>query len=360
MKKYISLVVSLALFLPVMAGAAEFRQGNNVSFGETIKDNLYVTGGTSNLAGTVEGDLYAAGGTINIMGMVTGDVVVVGGTVIVTGKVGGDLRICGGNITIGGSVGGEMLVGGGSVSVLPGVMIGKGLFIGAGNVNMDGLVTGDLKIGSENIVLGPNAKVAGNFDYYSQKSATISKDAKISGAINFHEQIISKQKKENKLPFFAFITFWGILGLVASVFLSYLMFYLFGQESKEIIEKSFTSPGRELVRGFALFFLMPIAAIICFITLIGFSLGFLIMAMFGVLVILGAAATGLIWAAIIAKFIFKKKETEINWWLIILAVVALAIIKIIPFVGWIIGFIMFLIGFGALSNLIYKKLLPKK
>jgi len=95
------------------------------------------------------------------------------------------------------------------------------------------------------------------------------------------------------------------------------------------------------------------------ITVVGLPLGFLIGAGYGALLILGAAATGLLWAALIARYIFKRKETDINWWLIIIAVIVLALIKIIPFVGWLIGFLVFLVGLGVLSNMLYKKLAPK-
>ncbi|MEK7067899.1 MAG: hypothetical protein AAB956_02785 [Patescibacteria group bacterium] len=362
MKKYTVLFVGLALVLPAVAGAAEFRSGQTVSFNETMKDNVYVAGGTVNLVGTVDGDLYVAGGTVNLMGTVTKDVVVFGGTVIVTGKVGDDLRIGGGNVTVGGTIGGELAAGSGNINVLPGTLIAGGAYIGAGDVIMNGTVAKNLVIAGNEIALGAGLKVGGNFDYYSNKEAKIDASAKISGATNFHQQAIKGKPagKASAWAFFVFLTFWGLVCLAGAIILAWLLFYLWREDSKEMIEAAFASPGKELLRGFITFFILPIAAIICWITLIGLPLGFLIGFGFAVLTILAAAVSGLLAAALLAKVVFQRKETEINWWLIILGLVIMAIIKLIPFVGWLLAFLFYLVGFGVLSNMIYKKLAPNK
>lgn len=364
MKKYLGLLVGLALVLPLTAGAAEFRTGQMVNVGETVHDNVYAAGGTINIVGTIDGDLYVAGGTVNVMGTVTKDINVTGGTVIITGRIGDDLRLAGGNVTVGGSIGGELVGVGGNINVLSGATIAKGAYLGGGTVNMNGSVSGNLKIGSDNIVLGASAKVGGDFDYYSAKAAAANIDAgaKISGATNFHLQAVKNipGNKASRFPFFAFMTFWGLMGLAGAVVLACLLFYLWREDAKEMIETAFASPGKELLRGFVTLVVMPIAAIVCMITVVGLPLGFLTMAFYGVLIILGGAITGLLWAALLAKFVFKRKETDINWWLIILAVIVLAIIKIIPFIGWLIGFLVFLVGFGVLSNKVYSKLAPRK
>lgn len=351
------------MLLPMAAGAAQFSSGNTVAFNETVRENVYAVGGTMNIAGTVEGDLYVAGGTVTIMGTVTKDVVVVGGTLIITGKVGEDLRILGGNVTVGGTVGGELALAGGNINVMPGTMISGGAYVGAGTINMNGSVGKNLVIAGGEIALNSTLKVGGNFDYYSQKEAKIDAGAKISGITTFHQQEMKNKPAVGRNGFmgmFAFMTIWGLLGLAGAVILACLLFYLWKEESKEMIEAAFEKPGKSLLRGFIIFFILPIAAIVCLITVVGLPLGFLIGFSFAVLVILGAAATGLLWAALIAKFIFKRKASDINWWLIIIAVIVLALVKIIPFVGWLIGFLVFLAGFGVMSQMLHKKLMPRK
>lgn len=367
MKKYTVLVVGLALILPIAAGAAEFSKGDVVNLGvhpgEMVRENVYAAGGTVNVVGTVDGDLYVAGGTVNLMGTVTKDVTVVGGTLIVTGKIGDDLRVVGGNVTVGGSIGGELVAIGGNVNVLPSTTVGAEAYIVGGVINLSGSFPADLVMAGGQIYLAEGLMARNNFDYYSQKEAKISDGAIILGTTTFHQQAVKKNTQSSKSPFFglfAFMTIWVLLGLAGAIILACLLFYLWKQESKEMIEAAFASPGRELIRGFVVLIVLPIAAIICLITLVGLPLGFLAGVFYVALIILGAATTGLLWAGLLAKFVFKRKETDINWWLIILAALVLALVKLIPFVGWLIGFLVFLVGFGVLSNKIYSKLMPKK
>lgn len=360
MKKYLGLFMGLALMLPMAAGAAQFRQGDNVNFGETVRDNVYAAGGTVTIAGTIDGDLYVGGGTITIMGTVTKDVVVGGGTVIITGRVGDDLRVGGGNVTIGGSIGGELMAGGGSVSVLPGATIGRNAFIGGGNANMAGSIGGNLKIGSDSVILGPEARVAGNFDYYSSKAATIDQSAKISGATSFHQQAARNRVQVNKFPFFAFLTFWWLAGIAGMTIFACILFYIWRKDSENMISTAFAKPGRELLRGFILLFLTPIAAVIIMITVLGLPIGFMVMFSYAAFLMLSAVISGLLSAGLLAKFVFQRKETDLNWWLILLGVLVMSIIKLIPFVGWIISGLIYLVAIGVLGNKIYSKLEPER
>jgi len=360
MKKYLSLLVGLALMVPAAAGAAQFSSGEAVALGETVRENVYTVGGTVTITGTIEGDLYVGGGTVNLAGTVTKDVVVVGGTLIVSGKIGEDLRALGGNVTIGGSIGGELAAAGGNLTVLQDATVAGQVAVAGGNLNLAGTYGKGLIAAGDQIVLAEGLKVSGNFDYYAQKEAKIGQGAAISGVTTFHKQEIKTATKKSGIEFFSFITFWSLISLAAAIIISWLLFYLWPKDSREMIEKVFATPGKELVRGFVVLFILPIAAIVSMITVIGLPIGFFLIFAFLTLFVLGAAMTGLIWAGILARYFMKRKETEINWWLIALGAVTLGIIKLIPVVGWVVGFLVFLTGFGVMSHTLYLKLAPKK
>jgi len=371
MKKYLGLFVGLALLAPLAAGAAEFKTGNAVSLNETVRDNMYAVGGTVNIAGTVEGDLYVAGGTVNLMGTVTRDVVVFGGTIIITGKIGQDLRVVGGNATIGGPIGGELVAAGGNISVLPGTTIDGGAYVAGGNINFGGSVKGNLVIASDQIVLAEGLKVEGNFDYYSQKELVIKKMAtgekvssgttiSVNGTITFHQQATREQGRVNKFPLLAFLTFWWLMGIAGMTIFACILFYAWRKDSENMISTAMAKPGRELLRGFISFFIIPIAAVMIMITVLGLPIGFMVLLSYGVFLLLSTAVSGLLAASLMAKFLFNKKETDLNWWLILLGVLVLAIIKLIPWFGWIISFLIYLVAFGVLTNKIYAKFLPEK
>src|SRR3989442_8792010 len=60
------------LFLPWPAFAFVPRAGENVTFSQTIQDDLYIAGGTVTVTGTVDGDVTAAGGTVTALGRGSG------------------------------------------------------------------------------------------------------------------------------------------------------------------------------------------------------------------------------------------------------------------------------------------------
>jgi len=333
-----------------------------VSVGDVIKDNVYAAGGMVTISGTVDGDVYVGGGTVNITGTVTKDVVVGAGTVIITGKIGDDLRVSGGNITIGGSVGGELLAGGGNITILPGVTVGKSTYIGGGNVSLGGTFGGDAKVSGGALVFSPGTKVSGNLDYYTQKELDLS-NVKVGGEANFHEQkapVKNKQMYTNKFPWVAFITIWSLISLAAFLILVYLMFYLWRKDVNDMISKAFAKPGRELLRGFATMFLIPIAVIILFITIIGFPLGIFALLSYIALMMLSAAMAVILGAALLARFVFRRKETELNWWLILIAAVVIMLLKLVPFVGWIINFLIMLAALGVMGNKLWSKFAPER
>src|SRR3989442_16018405 len=84
------------LFLPWPAFAFVPRAGENVTFSQTIQDDLYIAGGTVTVTGTVDGGVTAAGGTLTGVSPVNGALVVAGGTVGNRGSVGRSIRAAGG------------------------------------------------------------------------------------------------------------------------------------------------------------------------------------------------------------------------------------------------------------------------
>src|SRR2546425_1080342 len=84
------------LFLPWPAFAFVPRAGENVTFSQTIQDDLYIAGGTVTVTGTVDGDVTAAGGTGTVISRVGGALLGAGGTGGNGGSVGRSLRAAGG------------------------------------------------------------------------------------------------------------------------------------------------------------------------------------------------------------------------------------------------------------------------
>lgn len=120
------------------------RTGDDVAIpaGETIAHDLYVITGNARVDGTVEGDLIVISGGVDIGGRVTGDVLVASGMVNVAGTVDGDLRVGSGQVRVSGAVGEDVLLLAGQATVSG--QVGEDLIFNAGQMTMDGAVAGSV------------------------------------------------------------------------------------------------------------------------------------------------------------------------------------------------------------------------
>jgi len=362
------------LVLPVLAHGAVFKTGDSyyLEAGSVIDDNLYTAGGSVNVAGTVNGDVLATGGNLFISGPISGDIEAAGGSVNIMSSVVGDIRVAGGNIVIANSVGGDLVAVGGQISVVPGFSAGKDLKIAGGNIDysgetkgsasikggtvyFNGTVEGDLLIEAENVKLGPNAVVLGNFDYYSPSQLTIGQEVRVDGETTFHKTEIPT-KKTSKGAFVGFMSmFWIVKSLMIFV-AALIIFYVFKHQTADIVSKSAISFWKETLRGFIVLVVVPVAVILSFVTVVGAFLGVIAVLFYAMLLFVGAVVSVLVFAKLALKYLFKKPDYKINWWIILCSVIVLAFIGMIPFVGWIFTLIIFLSAFGSTANYIYNKI----
>jgi cytoskeletal protein CcmA (bactofilin family) len=136
---------SVALAQAAQLGG-KLRAGDEVVIpsGDTVDGDLYASGGTVRVEGTVNGDLVASGGQVQVSGEVTGDLLAGSGTVDISGQIGGDARVGAGQVTVSGSVGEDLLAGAGQVTLAAGGEVGEDLIFGTGRMTLDGRVEGNV------------------------------------------------------------------------------------------------------------------------------------------------------------------------------------------------------------------------
>lgn len=388
MKKSIIFLSFLSIFLFFSAFSASAGSFNSVrnyvlEANETADKNLYVSGNTINVLGQTGGDLIGAGGNIFFSGSVLGDIAIAGGTIDCRGKTEGDLRIAGGNLNIGGNVGGEVIALGGNISIISGSDIKGDVFIAGGNIIIDGKIGGNLEVlggtiqingiilgnvdikKAETISFGEGTVIGGTLDYSSPKEAVISKDAKISGKINFKKlepkvdlSKNAKDKSENKK-----IKMAGILGFLGSMWLlkllmiitaAFVFYLLFLKNIQKSVQYSISKFWIEMLRGFVILIVIPAAIIISFISVIGTVVGIIGLCLYAIFVLLAVVYGMILAGSLASKYIFKESEYKVNWKTVIIGVLLLWVAGLIPFIGWIISFAFFLVAFGSLFNFLHQ------
>lgn len=369
---FLVLVLS-SLIIPLAVSAMDFRGGQNFILGkeETITKNLYTAGNTVNFFGTAKGDVFAAGGMIVISGTIVNDLVAAGGNLMLNGDIGDDVRIAGGNVAIDGKIGGELLAAGGQLNLNPGLEVKGNTTLAGGNllingnlqgdvalygssVRIDGKIAGNVKVRTDKkLIIGSQAEISGNLDYSAAEKLTIEDGAKIKGKVTFNELKAVKTQKAKKALFGIFGIGW-LIGLVIFLITALVVYFLFRKKLEEAVVYTLDNFGKEVLRGFIILVVLPIAAIISFITVIGALLGGAGVLIYILMAVFGSILAGIVLGSLIFRLILKKPNFVADWRSVVTGVVILRIIHVIPYVGWIIWFIFFLASFGVLFNYLYR------
>ncbi len=327
MKKFLALMAVIVLAIPSLALAAVFKADTVIPAGEIIMDNLYLAGGNPSMGGDVQGDLYIAGGNVVVTGKVAEDVVAAGGNISIMGPVSGDVRAFGGSIFIDSSVSGEVVTSGGEVRIGPNAQIRKDLVAAGGTVEVH-----------------PNAKIFGSKTIESGDAYEKGME-KFPSRGQFYDQFLT-------------IGFWvGFLYMLLAYFaIAAVIFGLFPNVVRKVGVRAY-GKGQfwpSVGIGFLVLIATPIAAVLCFITMIGAMLGGILMVAYAACIMLSIVMGGMLFGELLRKWIKKAKKVEPTWGWTFGGIALLSLLTLIPFIGWIIGLAFFLLAMGSMVSVKWK------
>ncbi|TMC25397.1 MAG: hypothetical protein E6I84_08265 [Chloroflexi bacterium] len=350
------------LWLPTTALAADLRQGANVTVGagQTVSDDIYAAGGTITVAGTINGSLIAAGATITVSGNVSRDLIIAGGTINVTGKVGGSIRAAGGNLTLNGPVEQDVVITGGMIAIGSGATIGRDLVLAGGTTTVAAPVTrrvmmasgsltlmnrvgGDVRGNVDHLKLD-GAQIGGNLDYTSNNQVEIVNGARIAGTTTRH----TPPDRGASGPTNSFIGWLrALIGIVALGLLLILLLPRFSSRSIDVLR---AEPWLSLGVGAAILVITPIVAVIVFIVGLligGWWLGLLLIPLWILALAVGYVVSGfLLGRLVFAQLGWGRYHDALA---LIGGLFILAVITVIPILGWLVGLAALVFGTGALA-----------
>ena len=310
-----------------------------------------------------------------ISGSVSKDLAAGGGNLMIDGNIGEDARLGGGNLNIGGKIGGELMAAGGQLNLNSGLEVLGDTILAGGNILIDGNFSGDVSAyggtvridgkiagnvevkANEKLVIGNNAEIAGNLDYSSPQQLTLEDGAKIQGQVTFNElkkvpEAEKVQKAEKSLW-----GLWGIgwlIGLAISLTAALVVLFLLRKKVEQAVSYVLANFGKETLRGFIILVVLPVAVLISCITVIGLLLGGTGILLYILMAVFASIFAPIVLGSWIFRLILKKPDFGADWKSVVVGVVALKIVQLIPFVGWIFCFIFFLAAFGMLFNYLYR------
>ncbi len=368
---FLAVLLLPALVHPPAAQAGEFvkdKMGYELRAGETVRTDLFVASSAVRIEGTVEGDLFCACHTLTIEGHVTGDVFAFANTVLITGKVDGNVRTVNGNFTLEGDVGRNVLSFvsefrtthranvTGSATLFVGNMeldgqLGRDLnaFLGGGTIN--GPIGGDVWIrqGSGHhspLLVTSGAEVKGSFRFNGPQRPEVSSQARLASAPQV--EIVTEPPEYLRTSSYRYnALIWGAGFLVGLVLISVAP--SFAQEATREVARIWAPLGLGLVT----FIVMPVAAVIACITVVGLGLGIPTFFLWLFLIFFAQifAATWLGEAILGASSGTWPMAGRLALGLFVLRLSAL-----IPYLGPWVRFVACVLGMGALALAVYRRL----
>ena len=335
-----------------------------------IGSDTFVFGGSVRIDQPVPGDLIAAGGNIDVDAPVAGDAMLAGGNLRITAKVEHSVYAGGGRLTLDAPIGRNLRVGGGQVDVGPMATVAGNVNVGGGQVSLrgavkgsvtasggrvliDGPVDGDVVSNAGRLTLGPNARLAGALRYRSGDELVRDPAAQVAGPIEHlplpGRSASSPAQREHswrERAHRAAPSWWWTAGLMA---IAALLVAGLPVTSLRMADGLRTRLGWSLLWGLIALVCIPVAALILMISIVGIPLALLVVLLYLALLLLGyvgsAVAVGQ-WA--LARF-KADAVARIGWRIAaaMAAVLALALLGRVPFVGGLVALLAVLAGIGG-------------
>ena len=349
----LSLVIG-SVFAAVPTLASGQNSDDALVIDQPVETDVYAAHREVKVRSAIDGDLVTAGRRVTVDGDVTGDIIVAAQEIKIQSDVGDDVRAAGQYIRITAPVSGHVVaagqkvtidrdvgdwawLAGNSVEVLGNV--GSSLKIRATEIRIDAEVDGNVELIGDELDLGPNAVVRGDLRWRSSNEAEISPDAQIDG--EFIEEPLPGLVED--------LSAGGKYSLPLNTIVAVMvLFLLFSRSLRVSADRIATRPGRSLLLGLAVFFVMPILTVLLFLSGVGVWLGFAVLVIYLVVLLLGVL-TGLFAAS---NLVLRRFHQNPALWqslaAIFVTVVAVGLLAKIPWLGIILVVAILLIGVGAL------------
>jgi hypothetical protein len=363
------LIVLLALSLPGFA--LERRHGDFVSVPatETVDDTLVASGNTVRIEGVVNGDLLAFGGTVEVRGTVKGDLVSFAKRTVVSGRVEGSVYNCSRSLDLDGQLGHSIYGFAQSLRVNDRGHVGDGIVAAAGDVSLEG----EVKRGVH-MVLSSNADVSGSIGRElttAGGSLTLTNTARVGGDLSARvrqlkdvhiadgatiagKRDIQLRVRESQFArprFYFHQAVWFAAALLVG-WLGLVLFPAFFRATTQGVGSGWLSLGL----GVAVLAGAPVAMIVAAITLVGFPISLMLLALY-----LTAIYLAKIWVgAFLGRILLKPSgSTKGDWFLgFLLGLLILTVVRFIPYLGGLVHFGVVCLGLGAFAAQLYRASRP--
>ncbi len=354
----LSFIVVCGLFIGPTAQAATFTENGTTTINKEIRDDAFLAGQNVNISAPVFGELFAAGSTVVVSERGDRSVYAAGNTVTIDKGAGYNAFAAGNTVTISGEYVHDVYVAGSTVIIKEGTIINGDLYVGAAELTLNGTVKGDVKASvdqmTSNAVVGGTLK--GEINRLTFTGGSIGVDLSYGSDTDAKglDQVMVAGKTERTKPkfesndneasvflflFFPFVIGAWLFSLLSSLILGALLIWLAPKKVTTVTE-NIRSNWKELFgRGVVAWIVIPVVSIFAFITLVGWPIGVIGLALYIPLLMFSCV----IGSITVGTFLAESVNQKGNIWLaLFLGVLVLAILTATPVIGWLLSLAVFI------------------
>jgi hypothetical protein len=359
----LSIPVGIVRVLLLLAASMFATGAARAAEDDTAPSNAYMAGAEVRIDRAVEGDLVAAAGRIHIDQPIAGDAVLGAGSIDVQSSVGEDLRGAGGIVTLAGKVGHEVLLVAGRVILTPAAEVIGETWLAAASVTLGGrlvsavrvyareiTVTGEtygpMELSGEHIEISDGARVHGDLTYTSSEAIKIHPLAQIDGKVTRQAKRLEANEPTATLP--GLKPLRPVL-LAALLAFGMLLLALCPRLTASSVRTLAAVPGTSLGLGTALFFGVPPVAVLLIITIIGIPIAVALILAQAIALVCGYMVTAVLIGQGIARTFGRKAPGGWQQYAFLAAaVLVLALVTSIPYLGVVLLVLACSAGLGAM------------
>jgi cytoskeletal protein CcmA (bactofilin family) len=376
MRKLLIAFLGLTFALPISASAAFFDSGEFVSISDALEENSYIAGMYVDVESTVDGDLFVAGSSVSVDEPVNGDLFVAASQADIAGSA-EDVRAVASLINIDGDIAGELLGTAGLISVSNDATVTGSAYLAAGEARLNGAFAGPVEVSAERVVLSGSfdgdmtvravdlvleetAVVNGVITYKGENAAQITEGATVANEILFEESAYGKKMKHaDKYAdgfaegLFGFMLTFKIISMIALVVTAIVLGLIAPKFITKLTDRTVKSFGKNILWGALYLIAVPAILLVLGLSVVGSGVAVLGGLAFAFTLIVGRVVALLFVGAWVVSAFQKKPKAvaKFAWWHALIGAAGFVILTLIPVLGWIVMFAIYLAAMGALIQL---------
>jgi len=248
-----------------------YLTGASVSFDGPSVTDLFMAGNVVSVTAPVGGSAHLAGRRVAVAAPVAGDLFAVGYSVTVTAPVSGDASVSGYELSLA-PVTGNLRAAGSEVTV---ATVGGYALITGADITLQGVIAGDAVLVADDIVFGPEAKVAGALTIYAEDPASIKVPEAVASAARVRiEQRARYEAGEwsdrmpMQVPVWRVVTGF-LMGVLISGLIAVMVIAIAPQAVQNWRTLALAHPGRAIWSGFLVTSALAGSGFVLMLTLVG-------------------------------------------------------------------------------------------